>query len=95
MCRVSTNIEPLGVRREEFKRYGMVLRPEGTGGFQPRVEWREDKDCLRGLLPGAEGGVAKLIVRFRRKYRWVEAGLWPEGPGKHSPGFTLGFGFIA
>jgi len=38
------------------------------------------------LLP--EGGVAKLVVRFRRGYRWVEAGLWPEGSGKHSPRFT-------
>ncbi len=32
--------------------------------------------------------------RFQKPWRWVESGLWPNGPGKLSPGFTLGFWFI-
>jgi hypothetical protein len=35
-----------------------------------------------------------MIVIFRRKYRCILAGLWPEGPGNQSPGFTLGFGLL-
>jgi hypothetical protein len=33
-------------------------------------------------------GVTKLVVGCRGKYRRVDAGLWPEGPGKHSPGLN-------
>jgi hypothetical protein len=40
-----------------------------------------------------EEGVANLVVRFGETYRSVEAGLWPNGPGELSPGFTLGNAF--
>jgi hypothetical protein len=43
-------------------------------------------------LPGNKDEIGCAL---QGEYRWTEPGLWPEGPGKHSPGFTLGFGFTA
>jgi hypothetical protein len=30
------------------------------------------------------------VLTFPKTLGWVESGLWPEGPGELSPGFTLG-----